>query len=176
MSTTLLLVDVQRHMFTSADPVPDAPALRTALTALLEGARAAGVRVVHVRDNGDPQCPPGSPGWELELSVREGEPVVEKDEADAFAGTSLAGLLGPRADLVVAGFASDVCVRATVRSALRLGCAVRLVRGAHAAFDAAEPGPVATARAEAELVAAGARLVDVSGAFAPAGLSPVPPH
>ena len=65
---------------------------------------------------------------------------------------------------VAAGLASDGRVRATVLSGLRQGYEMRLVRGAHAAYDGGGRGAdEITARVELELEAAGAKLVAPHG-------------
>lgn len=65
MTTVLLLIDLQRNMLEPPDPVADAPAVTEAVSGLLDRARAAGVGVVHVRNNGTGDDPdlPGTPGW-----------------------------------------------------------------------------------------------------------------
>jgi nicotinamidase-related amidase len=85
---------------------------------------------------------------------------VDKLEMDAFAGTGLAELIAPGSTLVIAGLASDYCIRATTLSALRRGCPVQLVSGAHAAYDDDEPAGVISRKAENDVAAAGAKLVD----------------
>ncbi|MEV0848124.1 isochorismatase family protein [Streptomyces sp. NPDC049954] len=166
MTSVLLLIDLQRSVFAPPDPVPEASALREAVAVLLAGARDSGTRVIHVRHNDprEPGCVPGSPGWHLEHAVREGEPVLDKTRADAFEGTGLGELLPEGATVVVAGIASGLCVRATVLAALRRGRPVRLVRGAHADWDGAEPAAVSMRAVERELSAAGAHVVPLTGA------------
>ncbi|MHC1561303.1 isochorismatase family protein [Actinomycetospora sp. C-140] len=63
-------------------------------------------------------------GWgELALERREAEPVVAKQHASAFAGTSLAATLRARGvdTVVVAGVSTSGCVRATATDALAHG-------------------------------------------------------
>ena len=67
----------------------------------------------------------------------DGEPVIEKSEANGFLGTPLEDRL--RSDgideLVVAGMMSSMCVDATVRAAADKGFAVTVVHDACAAPD-----------------------------------------
>ena len=164
MATTLLLIDLQRNMLEPPDQVPGAARLTEVADALLERARAAGASVVHVRHNGDEDDPdfPGTPGWELYHVPVEGEAIIDKFELDAFAGTALAELIPAGSTVVVAGLASDQCVRATVLEALRQGYDVRLMRGAHGAYDAdGKSGETIEKEIEEELRAAGAKLVEL---------------
>ncbi|WP_034269843.1 isochorismatase family protein [Actinospica robiniae] len=166
MATTLLLLDLQRGRLDAPRPVSGAARLIRAAAELLERARAGGVPVVHVRHDGAPGEPDaaGTAGWELHHPIVEGEHVLSAPHADAFAGTDLAVLLPPRSVVVVAGLASDGRVRATVLAGLRQGYEMRLVRGAHAAYDGGGRGAdEITARVELELEAAGAKLVAPHG-------------
>jgi len=67
----------------------------------------------------------GAPGgWgELALAPGAGEPVVAKQHASSFAGTSLAATLRARGvdTVVVAGVSTSGCVRATATDALAAG-------------------------------------------------------
>ncbi|WP_020665113.1 isochorismatase family protein [Amycolatopsis benzoatilytica] len=160
MVPVLLLIDVQNNMLLPPAPVPDADRVATAISRLLQRARAAGAQVVHVRNNGSGDDPdvPGTPGWELVHEVRPDEHVVDKRTPDSFAGTSLGSLLPKSAPLVVAGMQSDFCVRATALAALERGHEVTLVQDAHATYDDELPAAEESARVDEELAKAGVKL------------------
>lgn len=144
------------------EPVPGSAAVGAAIDELLLRARDAGATVVHVRNNGgvdDPDAP-GSPGWELVHEPRPGEPVVDKFESDAFAGTNLLDLLPAGAPLVVAGMQSEFCIRSTALSAQDKGFPVFVVRGAHATYDGATTAAEISRQVEKELDAAGVSIVE----------------
>jgi nicotinamidase-related amidase len=165
MATTLLLIDLQRNMLEPPDQVPGAARLIDRVDGLLERARAAGASVVHVRNNGAEEELdfPGTPGWELYHTPVEGEAIVDKFGMDAFAETDLEELIPAGTRIVLAGLASDYCVRVTARSALDRGYEVRLVRGAHGAYEADGKSAEAIEREiEQELREAGARIVEPS--------------
>ena len=168
MADVLVMVDVQRNMIRPPAPVPAADEVESALTRLLARARGAGARVVHVRNNGGTGDPDevGTPGWELVHDIDGGEHIIDKAEADAFAGTGLAGLLPPGSRLVIAGMQSEYCVRETVLSGLRRGHAVTLASGAHATYDDGEAAAAISRRVEAELAAAGAEITPHARIFA----------
>ncbi|MBB6033258.1 nicotinamidase-related amidase [Phytomonospora endophytica] len=173
----LLVIDVQHAGVTGDGAVPAARTLLAAVATLLDRARAAGVPVVHVQNDGKPgeADEPGTPGWQLRLPVADGETVLRKTRADSFEGTSLRGFLSGHgvASLAVCGVMSDVCVSATARTALDLGYRVVLPHDAHATqdipavpwLDEVVPAAVAARAAEwalstgAEITASAAEVV-----------------
>jgi len=144
MTRAVLIIDMQEGMAdrirTGRLPVnPDAP---DRMAALLAGARAKGLPVIHVHHD-DPD--PGSP-------FRKGQPagapmacaaplpreaVLWKHGSSAFAGTGLAEHLHGIGvtELVVAGAVAAFCVTSTVRSASDLGFKVLLPEDALLGFD-----------------------------------------
>lgn len=168
MTTALLLIDVQRDMLDGDDPVPAAPEVRPRLEALLAGARAAGVPVVHVQNDGPPGSTdePGTEGWELAVRPAPGDRVVRKDQGDAFAADpELASRLAAAGvdAVAVAGMQSEHCIAATSRGALGAGLAVLLVADAHATYDdGGRSAADISAEVAAELAGAGVRLVPAS--------------
>lgn len=85
--TAVVVVDVQQGLVAGDQAVAEATAFTARLESLLARARAAGVPVVHVQDDGTAtgsSIRRGTPGWELALSVVEEEPVVHKSDDVAF--------------------------------------------------------------------------------------------
>jgi nicotinamidase-related amidase len=107
------------------------------LGGLVEEARANGVPVVYLQQDGPPDSPyaPGAPGWRLDARVRPAadDIVIRKTATDGFFRTELERELRDRGidTLVVTGVASDFCVDSTVRSALSHGFDVQLVTDGH---------------------------------------------
>ncbi|MEV6412578.1 isochorismatase family protein [Kribbella sp. NPDC051718] len=128
----LLIIDVQLG---SLAVVPESARLLERVGELLAKARAAGVLIVHVQNDGVQATAdaPGTPGWELHFGVEAGEPVVRKLQDDSFAGTPLAELLAAHEVQAVAvcGLMSEMCVSATARTALARGLRVVLPHDAH---------------------------------------------
>ncbi|WP_335933822.1 cysteine hydrolase family protein [Streptomyces sp. PTD5-9] len=143
----LLVVDVQLDAVRGDRAVPDAARLVDRTADLIARARAGGALVVHIQNDGEPGAgdEPGTPGWELHHAVAPGpaEAVVRKTEDDGFHETPLGDLLtgaGVRS-LAVCGVMSEMCVRATARTALALGHRVVMPHDAHATHDIpAAPG------------------------------------
>jgi len=143
----LLVVDVQQDAVLGDRAVPDAARLVDRTADLIARARLAGALVVHIQNDGRPGAgdEPGTPGWRLHHAVEAGpvEVVVRKTVDDSFERTSLHGQLtdaGVRS-LAVCGVMSEMCVRATARTALELGYRVVMPHDAHATHDIpAAPG------------------------------------
>src|SRR6266542_792721 len=141
---TLLIIDIQRDYFPGgAYPLVEPEAAAEATRQVLDGFRAAGDPVIHMKHVWDaPDAEfmrPGTEGIEIHPAVApaEGELVLEKTNPNAFLETGLEEELRKRgaADLVVAGMMSSMCVDATVRAAADLGFSPTVVHDACAAPD-----------------------------------------
>ncbi|KAF9477715.1 Isochorismatase hydrolase [Pholiota conissans] len=170
----LLLLDIQVAMLEPPPiGVPASASVRTHLAQILTQARSArpSPLIVHVRNSGDTgdADEPNTPGWELIFAPLAGEVVVDKRKNNAFAGTDLADVVPPTAEIVVAGFQTDYSIRATCSSALSRGNEVLLIKGAHATYDRIEvlhgggvtPAWRIEAEIEAELEEAGVHLLEM---------------
>lgn len=136
IADALVVVDVQTGLVSGPGGVPAAATLLPAVDDLLARARAAGALVVHLQNDGaaGSDDEPGTPGWELHLPPRAGEPVIRKTADDGFLDTGLGRLLEERGarTLAIVGVMSEMCVSATARTALRRGFGVVLPHDAHA--------------------------------------------
>ncbi len=151
----LILIDMQEGFIDTASPLCIAGAAATvpACARALEGARARGMAVVHVRrqyaeDGSDVEAVrweawaeggrPLSTAWPEslacpdELAPLPGEPVIFKPSFSAFFGTELAALLRQKGitTVVLAGTTTPNCVRSTAYDGLSLGFNVAVVRDA----------------------------------------------
>jgi nicotinamidase-related amidase len=131
--TALIIVDMQNEFVAAQGSlrVPDAEATIPAVAALLELARASGMRVVFTQDthrDGDPEwrmwpehAREGSWGWQIVDALRPdpAETVLCKVRYDAFYGTPLDHLLRLWAidTLVICGTVANICVHYTAASA-----------------------------------------------------------
>lgn len=156
----LVLVDLQEEQ--RQDPyyvVPDLDAVLGNARALLEAARAHGMRVVHVAYKRDfaavpkrpfePVTAEGRPTFSdansllvaicREVAPRAGETVIEKNDASAFSTGELEPLLRAAGVewVIVAGVWTEACVAATVRDAIPRGFRVLLVKDACGSGSAA---------------------------------------
>ena len=169
----LLIIDIQRDYFPGgAFPLVEPEAAAEAARRALDHFRANGEPIVHVRHIWDaPDAAffkKGTEGTEIHpLVAPEGdEPVITKDEPNAFLGTYLEQRL--RADgideLVVAGMMSSMCVDASVRAGADLGFGMTVIHDGCAAPDlefggTKVPGPTVHAAFMAALGGGYAKLV-----------------
>ena len=127
----LVVVDVQVGVMKSAW---EAARVIGNVARAVERARAQGVPVVWVQ-HGDDDLRRGSAEWQWvpELVPREGEPLVHKSFNSAFEDTELDRVLGElgASHLVLAGAATNWCIRATAYGALDRGYDLTLVKDAH---------------------------------------------
>lgn len=141
MATALLVIDLQRGMFTQEQTPHDGEGVLARAADLLGRARGAGVAVLHVRHDGGSGDPleRGTRGWEIHPGVapRAGEPVIDKDRSSAFDRTDLHARLTARGvdRLIVAGMQTEFCIDTNCRAAHALGYSVVLVADGHTTFD-----------------------------------------
>jgi len=170
----LFIIDAQVNMLQNPPHgVPSSATMRANILRILAEARRAEPPplIVHIRNNGDPGDPDeeGTPGWQLIYDPLPGEPVINKNKNNAFAGTRLGDVVSCEAEIVVIGMQSDFCIRATCSAALGRGNEVLMIRGCHATYDRVDPSdggfitPASKieAEVEAELEEAGVMLFDM---------------
>ena len=146
----LILIDYQNEYLSGPLALVGADAAVLQAASLLEAARKAGARVVHVAHR-------GAPGGFFDraaergaiiaaLAPRDGEPVVEKPRPNAFSGTNLGEFVGAAgSSVVIAGFMTHNCVSSTARAALDLGLSITIVADACATRDLPLAGEVVSA-------------------------------
>lgn len=124
--SVLLIIDAQREYVDGKLALPGIAVSLAAGGRLLERARAAGTPVVHILHRGagpifNPQTPYYQPAEPLIPTADEA--VVEKSQANAFAGTDLQAVLEKtgRKNLIVIGYMTHNCVSSTVRAATERG-------------------------------------------------------
>jgi nicotinamidase-related amidase len=136
----LVIVDMQEGL-RNGSPKHELDAVVDRINRLAHRVRARGGRVIFVQHAGPAgdDFARGSNGWqflpELERAAR--DRVVEKTLNDPFFGTTLdaeLATLNP-SRVLVAGWATDFCVDATVRSAAARGFCVVVVADGHTVSD-----------------------------------------
>jgi nicotinamidase-related amidase len=136
----MLVVDMQIGLL-QGDPKYDLTGVVDRINHLAAKIRGQSGKVIFVQhsDARDKDFVPGSQGWQLlpELTRDTSDIVVRKHLNDPFAGTVLQARLKEIAPdrLLVTGWATDLCVDATVRSAVANGHNVIAVADAHTLSD-----------------------------------------
>ena len=139
--SALLIIDAQQGLLDGEAAILNARVVVDRITALLAAARSAGALVVHLQNDGAPGTmdEPETSGWFIHPKVtpKLGEVVLRKIGDDGFAGTELEIVLVSKhvTRIAVAGLLSEMCVSATVRSALKRGIEVVLVQDAHGTYN-----------------------------------------
>ncbi|WP_035847482.1 isochorismatase family protein [Kitasatospora azatica] len=130
--SALIMIDFQNTYRTGVMALDGAEEALAAGARLLARARAAGIPVVHIVNDGGENTP-----YDIrarigaiseEVAPAEGEPVVVKQVPNAFHATELEKTLhglgfepGSGKDLVLAGFMTHMCVNYTAQGAFHLG-------------------------------------------------------
>lgn len=145
----LIIVDVQRGFVEGPHALPAASRLLSAIGTLLTSARAAGVLIVHLQNQGSEGSldEAGTAGWELILQPLDEEPIIQKTTDDPFLATNLEDIIHEHeaSSLVLCGLQSEMCIAATARGALSRGLSVILPHDAHATYPIPHQGPHAPA-------------------------------
>ncbi|HBY06465.1 MAG TPA: cysteine hydrolase, partial [Chloroflexi bacterium] len=127
----LLVVDVQVGVMREAW---EASRTIKNISIAVEKARSQGIPVIWVQHSDD-ELVYGSPDWQIasELSPAEGELRIYKQYNSAFEETSLEKTLAQLgiAHIVLAGAATNWCIRATAYGALERGYDLTLIKDAH---------------------------------------------
>ncbi len=159
-SSVLLMIDPQREYTTGRLPLQGIDAAVDEGARLLAFARGAGMPVIHAIHHGRPGAAAFDPAGDgarfiPALAPIAAEAVVVKSRPNAFADTDLAARIRAtgRAEIVIAGFATHMCVSATARSALDHGFRSTVVAGATATRDL--PHPFGAGITPAEIIQAG---------------------
>ncbi|WP_030613604.1 isochorismatase family cysteine hydrolase [Streptomyces sclerotialus] len=117
-ASALLVIDMQNALMPLAYRAAETVAT---IAGLRERARAAGVPVVTVQHQGG-GMEAGTEGWRIvpELAFGADDSVVHKNSADGFLDTDLDKTLRAlgATEVVVTGFATEICVDTTARQAL----------------------------------------------------------
>lgn len=133
--SVLLVVDVQVSVMQGAW---DAARVIENVRIAVDRARSAKVPVIWIQ-HGDDELIEGSPGWEWvpELVPAEAETVIGKHFNSGFEDTRLAQTLADygATHVVLAGAATNWCIRATAYGVLERGYDLTLVKDAHTTED-----------------------------------------
>jgi nicotinamidase-related amidase len=162
--TVLLVVDVQAGV---VDGAWQAERVVGKVARAVERARAAGVPVIWVQHQSE-ELPHGSAAWQWAegLAPAAGELRIDKRHNSSFEGTALEADLARlgATHLVLAGAATNWCIRATAYAALERGYDLTLLEDAHTtASMELEGGRIIEAAAVVEDLNLAMRWLDYPG-------------
>ncbi len=136
----LIVVDMQAGLL-NGEPKHDLRGVIERINRLAARVRERSGVVIFVQhcSGSEDDFVPGTPGWALlpELQRAAADIVIPKTLNDPFVGTDLAARLKEIAPerVLITGWATDLCVDATVRSAVSNHCDVVVVMDAHTLND-----------------------------------------
>src|SRR3954451_6658586 len=123
----LVLIDLQNEYLAGPIALPEANAAIASAAKLLERARTSGASIFHIAHKGRPgglfDRAAERGALVTALAPQAGEPVIEKELPNAFAGTDLQARLAAtgRKNIILTGLMTHMCVSSTARAALDLG-------------------------------------------------------
>lgn len=138
----VVVVDLQNeYLPTGKLPLKNVESAIENAAKVIEGARAKGEPVIHIRHEqpGAPFFVPGSQGVEIIPAVapRPGETVIVKNHPNSFRDTELKQVLDEQEieEVVIVGAMSHMCIAATSRAATDFGYDATVVEDACATMD-----------------------------------------
>jgi len=141
--TALLVIDVQRALFSRPTPIYKADNLIHNINSLIEMWQHSGGLVVYIQHSNNKMLIKNSIGWQFhpDLSVQETDIVIHKVHGNAFEGTNLYEVLNSSGieNIVITGLVTQGCVRATSIGGNELGFRVILVDDGHSNYSKEAP-------------------------------------
>jgi nicotinamidase-related amidase len=160
--TVLLVIDVQRALFTRPNPVYQDSKTLEVINRLVDRAHLYGIPVVYIQHANDSILIEGKDGWKLHPSMKPGpeDYSVRKKVGNAFLEPGLQSVIESRniKNVMITGLVSQGCVRATSLGGLEQGLRVFLIKGGHSNYNTDAAGVID--KVETDLAAAGVNLVD----------------
>ena len=136
--TALLVIDVQKGLFSRPTPVYNEQQLLDKINSLSDQFLKLGGAVFFIQHSNQKQLVKGTENWQFHprLQVGEDDPVVHKTHGNAFQDTGLKDELDARGikNIVVSGLVTNGCVKATCIGGHNLGYRVVLVEDGHSTY------------------------------------------
>ena len=141
---TVIIIDAQNEYVDGQLPLHGIGQAVDKLAELIDRARKAGAPIIHIVHKGRAGGlfdPDGHSGKMIERVLPSGETIISKTLPNAFAKTDLDAQLKAIGNdaIIVAGFATHMCVSATARAALDLGYRTTVVSDATATRTLPDP-------------------------------------
>jgi nicotinamidase-related amidase len=137
-ATALLVIDVQRALFTRPTPIFEASKLIQNIKDLVERAHLYGVKVIYVQHANQSILKEGTEGWQIHpgLVPADKDTVIQKTQGNTFLGTQLQSVLEAYRveNLLITGLVSHQCVKATSLGGIEKGYKVYLIERGHSNY------------------------------------------
>jgi nicotinamidase-related amidase len=137
--TALLVIDVQRALFTRPHPVYRDTAMLHTINDLVDRAHLYGAHIVYIQHSNSSFLKENSDGWKLHPALKPGaqDYSVRKSVGNAFQEPSVMSVMEARDihNVLVTGLVTQGCVRATSLGGIKLGYQMFLVKGAHSNYN-----------------------------------------
>lgn len=161
--TALLVIDVQRALFTRPNPIYKANQLIEAINLIVDRSHLFGVKVIYVQHSNQSFLKEGTEGWQFHpgLTRGEGDSQIQKKQGNAFLDTPLQSELEVRGiqNLLITGLVTQGCIKATCLGGLERGYRVFLVEDGHSNYNQEAAAVIEKCQNELEL--AGVEIVSV---------------
>ncbi len=137
--TALLVIDVQRALFTRPNPVYKANQIIETINILVDRSHLFGVKVIYVQHANQSFLKEGTEGWQFHPGLSRGDvdSLIQKKQGNAVLDTPLQSELEVQGiqNLLIAGLVTQGCIRATCLGGLELGYRVSLVEDGHSNYN-----------------------------------------
>ncbi len=161
--TALLVIDVQRALFTRPNPIYKANQLIEAINLIIDRSHLFGVKVIYVQHANQSFLKEGTEGWQFHpgLTRGEGDSQIQKKQGNAFLDTQLQSELEVRGiqNLLITGLVTQGCIKATCLGGLERGYRIFLVEDGHSNYNQEASAVIEKCQKELEL--AGVEIVSV---------------
>lgn len=159
--TVLLVIDVQRALFTRPTPVYEPYKLIEKINALVARAHLYGVQVIYTQHVNQSFLKKGTSGWDFHpnLSRVNSDLTIQKTQGNALIETALQSVLEAKniQNLIITGLVTQGCIRATALGGLEMDFRVVLVKGGHSNYN--KDAPQVIEQREKELEEAGVVVI-----------------
>ena len=160
--TVLLVIDVQRALFTRPHPVYRDTEMLEVIKSLVDRAHLYGIPVVYIQHANDTLLKEESSSWKLHPALKPGpdDTLVRKTQGNAFLAPGLLSLIEARdiKNVIVTGLVTQGGIRATSLGGLKAGHQMFLIKGGHSNYN--QDAPAVVEKYERELESAGVHVVD----------------
>lgn len=137
-STALLVIDVQKGLFSRPTPMYNAEELLSNVNTLRNRFSQAGGPVFFIQHSNQKLLLKGSDNWQFhpDLTVTQNDQIIQKTHGNGFEDTPLKDELDSRGIdcIVITGLVTNGCVKATCMGGNELGYRVILVEDGHSSY------------------------------------------